>query len=579
MKTNDRKKLNNKEIRKSVGQVAGMDLSSSMEYNTGQTCSEKLGRTRSFQRFRGFEDMKETEIGTVLRKIRSDEYLKLDHNTKTVKEMPIAEVCYVAENVATSHGDVKRYKEKRYVKFNSVPSEHVANMELDNDVSDEKNISDGINDVLSENDQTSCVCKCHCRRNYQKHGLTRKPKLKSSRNDRNYSSDKLQNHSRRNKTIGVIKANESSETLFRTRLKSENSSERSSVCLSEGHKRCINLVCVRLRRNMAKILCHCAILLLLCLCGGVVMVHLNEDKTDNSVIQNGANVGGFKSKVDTFTSKESSILLNQEFKSVPKDVFQKHLSKSKSAAEMLKIFFSDPSLTEEQVNSIMYMKQHQINYGSKSMDDELMMGDEGGDQNYREIAYQHYLDFERNPLADCNEPRPEVVRIDDVSSESVLHFLPSCTIVHRCRNHTACCPRGHVCAPKQENGIELIEKFFMVLEAVPGSDKLQPAKDFIAAKTFINHTACECQKVDIDSNCQKRCPNQFTKTRPGVNCECECGTGHRKCHRIHKGLLPLDEKDLECIKEDKCIVPSCHSGKFSISSGFCPHFRRFRKSL
>lgn len=71
---------------------------------------------------------------------------------------------------------------------------------------------------------------------------------------------------------------------------------------------------------------------------------------------------------------------NIPFRSVSKDVFYKHLSKSNSAAEMLKIFFNDSSLTEEQVNSIMFMKKHQ-SYGSKRMSGDMMMNDDEDEQN------------------------------------------------------------------------------------------------------------------------------------------------------------------------------------------------------
>lgn len=132
--------------------------------------------------------------------------------------------------------------------------------------------------------------------------------MKSSGYDRKYNSDKLLNISRRNKPIGVIKPNESNQTSFRTRLKSENSTERSSGDISEGQKLCINLAFVRIRRVMAKILCHCVLLLLLCLCGGVVMVHFNVDKTNSSVIHS-IPVGGLKGKEDDIATQEPSVIL------------------------------------------------------------------------------------------------------------------------------------------------------------------------------------------------------------------------------------------------------------------------------
>ncbi|XP_045204818.1 uncharacterized protein LOC123557435 isoform X2 [Mercenaria mercenaria] len=529
------------------------------------TSNAKTGR--SFQRFECINEMKETEIGLLKHKQQSGEYLK--HNIQTVSKIIKTKLCSVSEDAVA--GD------KYYVDIKNVSSKKSARMKLDDDKFKQNSEFLESNEDNKENEGASCVCECHCRRNFQRHGLTKKSKLKSTQYNRSYSDDKLLHHTQRNTTLGVIKVKESEQTstLFKTRLKSENSSERLSVGFGESHKRYINLVCLRVRSSMAKILCHCVILLLLCLCG-VVMVHQNIGKTDNKLIHS-EHTEGYKYKQDNvITTPESSIIRDLPFRSVSKDDFEKHLANSKSAAEMLKIFFSDPDLTEEQVNSIMYMKKHQKYYGSKSMGTNRMMREEEYDRNYREIAYQHYLEFERSPYADCSVPKPEIVRIEDTYSDSVRHYLPSCTVVNRCSNSTACCPRGYVCGPKRDNGIELIDKFFMVLERVPGTDDLRPAKDLVAAKTIINHTACECQKVDVTTNCRKECPLQFTKRRPGADCECICASGHRKCHKIHKGLLPLDEKDLECIKEDRCIVPKCQAGTFSISTGFCPHFRRHR---
>ena len=58
------------------------------------------------------------------------------------------------------------------------------------------------------------------------------------------------------------------------------------------------------------------------------------------------------------------LLQDKPFRSVSVSDFQSHLSRSKSVADMLKIFFDDPNLTEEQVRQIMFMKSHQGLYAS-----------------------------------------------------------------------------------------------------------------------------------------------------------------------------------------------------------------------
>jgi len=45
-------------------------------------------------------------------------------------------------------------------------------------------------------------------------------------------------------------------------------------------------------------------------------------------------------------------------------------------------------------------------------------------------------------------------------------------------------------------------------------------------------------------SCHQDCPSQYHKRRFGANCECVCPHKHRKCHRIHRGCLQLDEYDL-----------------------------------
>ncbi|KAH3841895.1 uncharacterized protein LOC127875882 [Dreissena polymorpha] len=353
-----------------------------------------------------------------------------------------------------------------------------------------------------------------------------------------------------------------------------------------------------IHKNMAMLVCcQCLIVLVLCV-GGVFM---------------GMNYSGDKSKTATLLMKPGSkepliydypsegefdyvisdrdradyphqhqatrVILDKPFRSVSVSDFQSHLSRSKSVADMLKIFFDDPNLTEEQVRQIMFMKSHQGLYASNGETSSRrghMMSDLGS--NNMDEAFKHYREVEASPAAGC-EPKPEVERMDDHQHElGPRTFLPSCTIVHRCRNTTSCCPKGFECVPKKENGIQIIDRYFMVLEAVPGSDRMKPAsKDFIYAKSYQNHTACECVKVEFTSNCAKFCPHSFKKERPGRDCICDCRHQHRKCQKIMHGQQALDEEDLVCIKEGKCIVPECYAGEFNVANGFCPFSTRRKR--
>ena len=52
------------------------------------------------------------------------------------------------------------------------------------------------------------------------------------------------------------------------------------------------------------------------------------------------------------------------FKSVPVDEFEKHLDKSTSVADMLRIFFDRNDLSDFDINTIMDMKSKQFIYGT-----------------------------------------------------------------------------------------------------------------------------------------------------------------------------------------------------------------------
>ncbi|XP_052795856.1 uncharacterized protein LOC128228531 isoform X2 [Mya arenaria] len=279
-------------------------------------------------------------------------------------------------------------------------------------------------------------------------------------------------------------------------------------------------------------------------------------------------------KIGKFGEDNSNVVLDIPYQSVSLADFEAHLVRAKSAEELMKIFFKDPNLSAEQIRSIMYMKQNPKLY-STDFDPELPA--HAPEAEDMEAAFAHHMEVMTSPNSEC-VPRPETERIEEVHEDSVKHFLPSCTIVHRCRKTTSCCPRGHECVPTKE-GIELFDKKFMVLEMQRGSEHLLPAKEhMVVAKTFVNHTACECRRMLVSSNCDKDCPQQFRKERPGIDCVCTCRQGHGKCRRIQRGLVALDEEDLVCIKEGNCIIPECQTGEFDVAKGFCSRSQRHKRN-
>lgn len=131
--------------------------------------------------------------------------------------------------------------------------------------------------------------------------------MKSAKFTRHFSDDKLNNLTQRQKnTIGLIKEKKISKD-FRTRLKSEDRRGKSDIAISESQKGYVNLVHLYIKRNMARLLCHCLIVLLLCLCG-VVMIHHNVGGTTNNTLIH--NTEGYKHNHNNYiTAPESSILL------------------------------------------------------------------------------------------------------------------------------------------------------------------------------------------------------------------------------------------------------------------------------
>ncbi|XP_052276584.1 uncharacterized protein LOC127875883 isoform X1 [Dreissena polymorpha] len=437
-------------------------------------------------------------------------------------------------------------------------------------------------DILKSREQ--CSCECQSTRSFQ---LT---------ND----SGKADENKYLNADDRLISVKSRRNSGRRTHSKSSRSDVTTEDTNSSHCSKCN--ICKALsswiHNNMAMFVCYqCLIVLVLCV-GGVFMgMNYSGDKSKTASLH--MKPGSMEpliydypseSEVDYVISDRNRadyphqhlatrVILDKPFRSVSISDFQSHLARSKSVADMLKIFFDDPNLTEEQVRQIMFMKSHQGLYapnGETSSQRGHMMSDLGS--NNMDEAFKHYREVEASPVAGC-EPKPEVERMDDHQHElGPRTFLPSCTIVYRCRNTTSCCPKGFECVPKKENGIQIIDRYFMVLEAVPGSDRMKPAsKDFIYAKSYQNHTACECVKVEFTSNCAKFCPHSFKKERPGRDCICDCRHQHRKCQRIMHGHQALDEEDLVCIKEGKCIIPECYAGEFNVANGFCPFSTRRKR--
>lgn len=327
-----------------------------------------------------------------------------------------------------------------------------------------------------------------------------------------------------------------------------------------------------------RIMCHCVIfVIIISLCGVLMYSDSHKDKDITIDYYPDSGLGE-----EFYSSGSSHIILDQPFKSVPVDEFENHLDKAKNVADLLRIFFEQKDLSDFDINTIMNMKSKHI-YGTSHFErrnkPRSWMNDDEDAIEDRAAAFEHHLEMARSPLGTCRFPLPEIEYVHSVESDTFRHYYPRCTVVHRCRNYTGCCPNGEVCGPKKENGIRIFTKAFLVFETVQGQEgRVLPSGDhFVQTMSFINHTECECQRVHVTSNCHKKCPQQFTKRRHGIDCECACTHQARLCKFIHRGHLPLEEKDLECIKAGECIKPKCATGEFRIHTGFCPTKKHHRR--
>ncbi|KAL3879025.1 hypothetical protein ACJMK2_031342 [Sinanodonta woodiana] len=315
------------------------------------------------------------------------------------------------------------------------------------------------------------------------------------------------------------------------------------------------------RIKMIRFFCHCVLIIIVTSCAGIIINNsTNKHQNETSV--------NYK-QPPSQPEKSLPIIRDIPFRSISIENFEKHLKTSRNPYDLLRIFFEDSNLSDFTIETIMKMKSKHI-YSTKTRrnfaDYEYDENDDGyfDVDNYNSVL-KHMAEIDSNPNAHCRDPRPEVVSVVGTGS-TLRYYVPQCTVIHRCRNTSGCCGPNKVCAPKM---LQVVEKPFMVLDI--NKDGVVPrSKQFIVYETFVNHTECECRQLESLPACDKKCPRQFTMSRPHNNCECTCLLDNNNCIKIFKGLLPLDEKSLECIKSRDCLEPQCHTGQFNVRNGFCP---------
>ncbi|KAL5011378.1 hypothetical protein ScPMuIL_009929 [Solemya velum] len=274
--------------------------------------------------------------------------------------------------------------------------------------------------------------------------------------------------------------------------------------------------------------------------------------------------------------QEISHLLQAEFQkdvklqAVSKYEFERQLAHAKGFRDVFKIFLSDKNLSNSEVDSILRSRTLD-SYLSRMTREDQYYNDEGDrfDEILAEQAFANYREMEDHPMGSCHYPQPEIVQVRAPGKQ----YLPSCTILHRCRNVSGCC--GDDAFECAVDSIEIVEKAFMVIGFE--EDAMTMTEDSVESKSFINHTRCKCIEKKGLERCDKKCPHPYDLTRAGTRCHCECPLDNIRCKKILSGRKHLHERELQCIKEKKCYLPTCDYGDFDVKTGYCPKIRHHHR--
>lgn len=67
------------------------------------------------------------------------------------------------------------------------------------------------------------------------------------------------------------------------------------------------------------------------------------------------------------------------------------------------------------------------------------------------MADEHEKEIAVN--ANCQFPVPEVICIRSINADVTKEYIPTCTVVFRCRPRSGCCQNGHVCRVRNSSSI------------------------------------------------------------------------------------------------------------------------------
>ncbi|XP_064608323.1 uncharacterized protein LOC135472647 isoform X2 [Liolophura sinensis] len=326
-----------------------------------------------------------------------------------------------------------------------------------------------------------------------------------------------------------------------------------------------------LKLKMVRQLGQLLMLLLFTSCGVIIATTLLTDVNDRYAAQ--------------LLNSDNHQLDEVRLRSVSLKDFRRQLSQTRSYYDLLRIFFDRKSISDKEIDELLMAKTLKRISGHVHLR-EISASEDYPDEMYYDYgdyalqdpgtsvmedthrAYAHFEEMENSPLGYCYHPQPEIMPVRGEGDSKHKLYIPECTVLHRCRNVSGCCPNSSTtCGPKT---IEVITKSFFVVE-LTDPDQVQPSNiQMVENLDFINHTECECKEIKGLPGCDQECPTHFTRMRSNMKCLCDCLDDNEICLEIKRGHKSLDEKTLMRIKDKTYMAPVCEEEVFDIKTGYCP---------
>lgn len=267
---------------------------------------------------------------------------------------------------------------------------------------------------------------------------------------------------------------------------------------------------------------------------------------------------------------DSLVLKSSMYKSVPLKAFETNIQRATSHFDVIRMFLRNQTISNERLTQLInkddkYTDLDKRDYDEFVNDDDYYTDD---DDTMMQKAWDHFEEMKNGPFGQCSQPRPEVVRVRDITGDAHKMYFPKFTVLHKCRNITGCCwNESQECRP---HAIQIVWRAFFVLSFNAEDDNVELLENSVDWVLFENHTRCSCQDLNPLPACTSRCPHPFFMSRPDEECICDCKDNSLECNKIKYGMTPLGTEEFECVKQGECMEPLCVVGQFDKRKGYCP---------